>query len=274
MTCDACAPYLSELAPGEALSCSSCGATLAALPDDPARPRAFHPGSPAGDLTLLARWLPDLSPRALEPCPVTCGPGHSGPSPGALAGRPDRIDARSRSIARAVAVWRRLRRLVGAGQGADVAVLWTAHALLVDRPEEAAARAGRQAAAVALGGAPRPLREEWATVARETRHEVRLPPPPPRVLVAGPAAAPLVRVCCLEVGTQAATWGAERLAHLWSPGPVPGALARAAALGFAPASLREVWGHLRSPALRDAAVRAWGEARLAEAEEIYRSAEG
>ena len=42
--------------------------------------------------------------------------------------------------------------------------------------------------------------------------------------------------------------------------------ARALALGFAPAPVRAGWDALRSKALREAAVRAWGEARLALAE--------
>jgi hypothetical protein len=59
----------------------------------------------------------------------------------------------------------------------------------------------------------------------------------------------------------AIVWGAERLAPLWAPSPVPPDLARAAAVGFAPADVRARWERMRGP-LKDAAARSWGEERL------------
>lgn len=204
----------------------------------------WRPGDPAQDLAALVGHLPDLVARS--PVLLRVASWTAGPSAGALAGRPDRID-QDRSHARAVACWRWLRALIAAGEGEAVAVLWCGWAAIPLAIGERGvvlggpAQADRAARAVALGAADGPTREGWRTEAHR-----------------GPS-----------VASRAAAWGAERLGVLWSPAPVPEALGRHLALGFAPSELRERWGGLRSRVVREREVLTWGAERLRAATEVY-----
>lgn len=65
-----------------------------------------------------------------------------------------------------MAVWQHLRAMVARGDGAAVALLWTAWALapVVDDPRR---DLRARVEAVALGAAPRALRQDWRTRAKE-----------------------------------------------------------------------------------------------------------
>lgn len=242
------------------------------------------------DIPRIVRWLPDLVPRS--PALVRVASFTAGPSATALDGRPDRIDA-APGFGHAVEDWARLRRIVAAGHGDDVAVLWTAHAALdVLFDDHGVADHGprhraRQQEAVALGAASPSSRRAWRLAAQERRRVVGYETTHYVVTQWGrpaegdePEVEPVTRkILCRHVeqvgadgpSVEAAAerWGTELLALIWSPAPVPFVLARALALGFAPAAPRAAWEALRSPALREAAVRSWGEARLALAEDRW-----
>lgn len=239
------------------------------------------------DLATVVRFLPDLVPRS--PVLVRVASYSAGPSAAAFDGRPDRIDAGT-GFSRAVRAWAHLRDLVRAAAAEDVAILWTAHAALDARVDDhgaveaGPARRARQAEAVALGAAPAHLRRVWRLAATERRH-VSAYVAEQEVVVAwgrvatgtSPATETRTRAVThrhLEqsgadgpsVEAQAVQWGTEHLALVWSPAPVPPALARALALGFAPPTERAAWEASRSKALREASARAWGESRLSAAE--------
>lgn len=241
----------------------------------------------SADLARIVRWLPDLVPRS--PALVRVASFTAGPSATALDGRPDRIDA-DPGFGRAVEDLARLRRLISAGHGDDVAALWCAHAALDVRfDEHGVADLGprhraRQQEAVALGAAPSHARRAWRVAAEERRRVAAYVSEQEVVTQWGreathdaPALPTLTRTVVhrhLEqsgadgpsVVTSAERWGTELLSVIWSPAPVPPALARALAIGFAPSETRMAWEALRSPALREAQMRSWGEGRLADAE--------
>lgn len=246
----------------------------------------------SNDLANVVRWLPDLVPRS--PALVRVASFTAGPSASALDGRPDRIDA-APAFSRAVDDWARLRRLIVAGLAEDVAVLWCAHAALDVRVDEHGVAASgpehraRQAEAIALGSAPPHLRRAWRTAAAERRRVAAYVAEQEVVTQWGreatetePALPTLTRTLVHRhieqsgadgpsVEASAERWGAEHLALVWSPAPVPPALARALALGFAPPETRTRWQSIRSSVLRDSESRAWGEARLSRAEDRWRS---
>lgn len=241
----------------------------------------------SADLANVVRWLPDLVPRS--PALVRVASFTAGPSASALDGRPDRIDS-APAFSRAVDDWARLRRLIAAGLAEDVAVLWCAHAALDVRVDEHGVAASgpehraRQQEAVALGAASSILRRAWRHTAAERRRVAAYVAEQEVVTQWGSAATATepareaitrtIRHHHLEqsgadgpsVEASAERWGAEHLALVWAPAPVPPALARALSLGFAPPEVRAVWETCRSKVLREATMRSWGGERLLVAE--------
>lgn len=138
------------------------------LPAPPPEPVSIDDAGRA--IANLLRWLPDLSPRS-GPL-VRDGVRVETPAT-ALDGRPDRLDERSRQVNAAVRAWQRLRAMVAAGDGRHAAVLWAAHAGVVELHDAEGRRIGgpaqraRQVAAVALGCASRTQRDGWREAARE-----------------------------------------------------------------------------------------------------------
>ncbi len=245
---------------------------------EPPAPRRWRPGPPAVDLPLLARWLPELLARSPALVRGTGWTGHNGSTAHANGGRLDHIDE-SQGYRRAVDVWRYVRLAIASGRGEVIAALWTAHALapcLTDPRHQLSATH----TAVALGAAPRVVREEWRTRSRET-DRTRIVESP-LVLQVGVDEATgerkyreVIRKSTAILSTRgpsfealAIVWGAERLGPLWAPSPVPTLLAHAAAMGFAPPEMRAGWERMRGP-LKDSAARSWGEARLREAAAEY-----
>lgn len=248
-------------------------------------------------LANLLSWLPDLSPRS---GPLVRDGIRVATSATALDGRPDRLDEQSRRVNAAVRAWQRLRAMIAAGEGRHVAVLWAAHAGVVEMHDAEGRRLGgpaqraRVVAAVALGCASGALRREWRGVAAERPVAVAYtsslrPAAVAPIPTAGEASRPHElapdvqdrerRILHIEqqgaqgpgVEAQAVVWGAERLADLWAPGGVPAAEARGFALGFAGVAERARWEVLKVPSVRDAEVAARGEALLRAAEEAWRA---
>lgn len=228
----------------------------------------------ARDLALVVRFLPDLVPRS--PALLRVASYTAGPSASAMGGRPDRLDA-GRGFGHAIRAWEALRRLVRAGSAEDVAVLWSAYAALDVRvddhgvAEKGPAHRARQAEAIATGAAPAHVRRGWRLAAAERRRVAAYVCE--QEVVVGTVTRAITHRHLEQSGADGPTvdasavrWGTEHLSLVWSPAPAPPVLARALALGFAPAPVRAGWDALRSKALREAAVRAWGEARLALAE--------
>ncbi|MDP3220062.1 MAG: hypothetical protein Q8S73_38535, partial [Deltaproteobacteria bacterium] len=218
------------------------------LPAPPPEPVSIDDAGRA--IANLLRWLPDLSPRS-GPL-VRDGVRVETPAT-ALDGRPDRLDERSRQVNAAVRAWQRLRAMVAAGEGRHAAVLWAAHAGVVELHDAEGRRIGgpaqraRQVTAVALGCASRTQRDAWREAAAERPTVVgymsRIEPA--AVAPIPTAGTPSVRhelaagvqdrerwVRHLEqrgaegpsVDAQAAAWGAERMADLWAPGAAPAAV--------------------------------------------------
>ena len=325
-TCALCAESAARhAATGDPYVCDACGTVHAALdfrwPDDPREGRtsivqaasplvaevrpAARAGSPVHEqlaneavdraINNLLRWLPDLSPRS---GPLVRDGVRVSTSATALDGRTDRVDGQSRQVAAAVRTWRRLRAMIAAGEGAEVAVLWAAHAGVVEQHDAEGHRLGGptqrtlQVTAVALGCASGALRREWKLVAAERPRVVAYTS---SVRPAGVAPVPTMgkvserhevaegmqdrerRILHIEqqgaqgpsVEAQAVAWGAERLADLWAPGAVSPAEARRFALGFASGEERARWERLKVPSVRDAEVCARGEALLRAAEERW-----
>lgn len=258
---------------------------LAPLPLPETTPRApWRPTSPESDLVGLARALPDLSARS----PALQRSG--GQRSVVTDGRGDRLDARSRELARAVNTWCHARALCLAGHGADVAVLWGAYvvtATLYDRhglPLAMTAQHRARCLAVALGAASGPLRESWKSAASVKRGEKILRTSISRLVhqrdreghitSSTVQTAPVVhRLLTGDVPVslehQAVTWGREHLDDLWSPHTVPAAHARGLALGWAPGTERSRWEAL-GRAVRDLERVAWGERRIREAAAVWR----
>lgn len=186
----------------------------------------------------------------------------------------------------------RLRGLARGGREAEAAaaVLWAAYALTplvlakgaaADGPVQHAARCS----AVALGAAAGVTRRAWRALAAEAptlRERVHLVVDYERE--EGGAVGAERRVAEMKVRTvsgargpavdaSAVSWGAERLAPLWSPGAPPPSVARAAALGWAPAAQRAEWEALRG-VMREAAVVAWGDRALRAADAAWRGEDG
>ncbi len=232
--------------------------------------RPWRPGSPARDIPLLARWLPELLARSPALVRGTGSFGHNGSSASAHGGRLDHIDE-SQGFRRAVEVWRYLRALIAAGRGEVVATLWTAYAL-AETCDDARRQLSATHAAVALGAAPRVVRDGWRLRASETDHSrviestLELPDgldtaghPKTREVIRRHRAIVSTRGPSFEV--QAIAWGAERLGPLWAPSPVPPAVSRQVAMGFASPGTRAKWEGMRST-VREGAARSWGEAWL------------
>lgn len=258
---------------------------LSPLPSPEPSPRApWRPTSPESDLVGLARALPDLSARS----PVLQRSG--GQRSVVTDGRGDRLDARSRELARAVATWSHARALCLAGHGADVAVLWGAYVvvpMLYDKHGLALPMAQQHRArclAVALGVASGPLRESWKSAAKASRGEKLLRTTLARVvhqrdreghiIATTVQTAPVVHRLLtgdvpVSVERQAVTWGREHLADLWRPREVPAEHARGLALGWAPGTERSRWEGL-GRAVRDLERAAWGERRVREAAAVWR----
>ena len=307
-TCPACsiARALAEAA-GETMRCRGCltlwviDGTDADAPEDagsepaataptttPDAKRPSHVGkrppfrlaSPARDLPLLARWLPELLARSPALVRNTGTPGHSGSSASAHSGRLDYIDD-SVGYRRAVEVLRYLRAAIAAGQGETVAILWTGYALAqgtdaTDLDVAAARELAARFASVALGAAPTALREDWHKRAAETDRTRTVESPLTLTRVEGIGVEKvfthrevtrrhkaILSTKGPPLDSLAAAWGAEKLGPLWAPGPVPVTLALGAAMGFAPPMLRAQWAKMKA-ALRDGSARAWGEATLRE----------
>lgn len=240
----------------------------------------FRLAAPARDLPLLARWLPELLARSPALVRNTGTPGHSGSSASAHSGRLDYIDD-SPGYRRAVEVLRYLRAAIADGAGETVAILWTGYALAqgtdaTDIDVAAARELAARHAAVALGAAPTALRETWRERAAETDRTRTVESPLTLTTIEGIGVdkvfthREVTRRHKAILSTKgpplealAAAWGAEKLAPLWAPGPVPVALALGAAMGFAPTSLRAQWSRMKGP-LRDGSARAWGEVTLRE----------
>lgn len=237
----------------------------------PRTPRPWHPDAPARDIPLLARWLPELLARSPALVRGTGSFGHNGSTSSAHGGRLDHIDE-SQGFRRAVEVWRYLRALNAAGRGETVATLWTAYALAptCEDPRRQLAAAHE---AVALGAAPRVVRDGWRLRAAETDRtrtvHSTLVLPNGFEEVEGrqvPKHREVTRTHTAILSTRgpsfdalAAAWGAERLGPLWAPTPVPALLARQVATGFVSGETRAKWEGMRTT-VRDGAVRSWGEA--------------
>lgn len=280
-------------APGARLSSPDPLAHRVTLPAPPPAPLSIEDAGAA--IANLLAWLPDLSPRS---GPLVRDGIRVATSATALDGRPDRLDEQSRRVNAAVRAWRRLRAMIAAGDGLHAAVLWAAHAGVVELHDAQGRRLGgpaqraRVVAAVALGCASTSQRRDWKESAAErpsvvgymSRIEPAAVAPIP---TAGEAS---VRhevpegmqdrarwVRHLEqrgaqgpsVEAQAVAWGAERMADLWAPGRPPESLARGFALGFASGEERARWESLKVPSVRDAEVAARGEALLRAAEEAW-----
>ncbi len=155
-------------APGARLSSPDPLAHRVTLPAPPPAPLSIEDAGAA--IANLLAWLPDLSPRS---GPLVRDGIRVATSATALDGRPDRLDEQSRRVNAAVRAWRRLRAMVAGGDGLHAAVLWAAHAGVVELHDAEGRRLGgpaqraRVVEAVALGCAGKVLRGEWKEVARE-----------------------------------------------------------------------------------------------------------
>lgn len=256
-------------------------------------PQPLSIDDPGAAIANLLAWLPDLSPRS---GPLVRDGIRVATSATALDGRPDRLDEQSRRVNAAVRAWRRLRAMIAGGDGLHAAVLWAAHAGVVELHDAEGRRLGgpvqraRVVEAVALGCASGVQRREWREVARERPmavaytselHPAYASPVPeadgeqPRD-DGRPSARPR-RILHIEqqgaqgpgAEAQAVAWGVERMADLWAPGRPPEALARGFALGFAGVEERARWEALKVPSVRDAEVAALGERILRAAEEAW-----
>lgn len=236
----------------------------------PRAPRSWRPDAPARDIPLLARWLPELLARSPALVRGTGWTGHNGSTASAHGGRLDHIDESS-GYRRAVEVWRYLRALIAAGRGEVVATLWTAYAL-AETCDDARRQLSATHAAVALGAAPRVVRDGWRLRASETDHsrviESTLELPDGLDAAGHPKTRAVIRRHRAIVSTQgpsfevqATAWGAERLGPLWAPSPVPSELARQVATGFVSLETRKKWEGMRTT-VREGAARSWGEAWL------------
>jgi hypothetical protein len=163
-----------------------------------------------------------------------------------------------------------------------VALLWTAWAAAPVTGDPGRDHRAR-VEAVALGAAPRALRQDWRARAAEPGR-VRVVEAPHTVVTGRDAEGEAItrRVVMRStaiVSTQgpavralAAAWGEERLRMLWAPARVPGELAEGVALGWAEAAQRAAWEATRG-AVRDRAVEAWAEGEMREAGGNYQKSE-
>lgn len=183
--------------------CADCGERYLPAPFPAA---GWRPGEPAADLRLLARWLPAMDARS--PALARVGwSGHNGASGSARGGRLDHVDERSAEFGRAVAVWQHLRAMVARSDGAAVALLWTAWALapVVDDPRR---DLRARVEAVALGAAPRTLRQDWRARSREVGR-VRVVASPHTVITGrGEDGAPVLREVVRRSAAIVSTQGA------------------------------------------------------------------
>ena len=259
-----------DAAPPDAAPQPDTSGDVQSLISAPRALRLWRPGSPARDIPLLARWLPELLARSPALVRGTGSFGHNGSSASAHGGRLDHIDE-SQGFRRAVEVWRYLRALNAAGRGEAVATLWAAYALAptCEDPRRQLAAAHE---AVSLGAAPRVVREGWRLRAAETdrtrtvRSTLVLPDgfeevdgrqvPKHREVIRVSTA--ILSVKGPSFDALAAAWGAERLGPLWAPTPVPPLLARQVATGFVSPETRAKWEGMRT-SVRDGAARSWGE---------------
>jgi hypothetical protein len=227
----------------------------------------------ARDIPLLVRWLPELLARSPALARATGSPGHNGSGASAHGGRLDHIDE-SRAYSRAVETCRYLRACVAADQGASVATLWTAYALVPEFDDARRQHAAR-CEALAFGAAPKVLRAQWRErVAERDRFSLVKAPLSLTMgfeAVDGRSAAlhrEVTRTSAAILSTkgpsfdaQATRWGAEHLAVLWAPAGVPEAIANAVAMGFASAAERSSWDGMRR-GLRESSMRSWAERLL------------
>ncbi len=227
----------------------------------------------AHDIPLLVRWLPELLARSPALARATGSPGHNGSSASAHGGRLDHIDS-SRGYCRAVEVCRHLRACVAEGHGREVAILWTAYALVPERDDATRLHAAR-CEALAFGAAPKALRALWRERAAERDRFALVKAP--LVLTIDVVSAEgarglehreVTRTSMAILSTrgpsfesQAARWGAEHLALLWVPASVPEDVARVVAMGFAAAKDRASWEGTRQT-LRACAIRSWAESMI------------
>jgi hypothetical protein len=254
--------------------CADCG--RAHLPGDDGS--AWRPRDPAREIALLVRWMPAMDARSSALARVGWS-GHNGASGHANGGRMEAVDARSWAFTEAVCVWKHLRAMVARGEGRAVALLWTAWAAASVTGDPGRDHKAR-VEAVALGAAPRAMRQDWRTRAAEPAR-VRVVEAPHTVVTGRdaegePVARRVVMRSTAIVSTQgpavralAAAWGEERLRMLWAPARVPGELAEGVALGWAEAAQRAAWEATRG-SVRDRAVEAGGEGEMRGAGGMYR----
>lgn len=204
---------------------------------------------------------------------------------------------RERRLSVALAALRRVHELIDAGHGGAVVQLWGLWGVLaplVDAngiPDYGPHDHARRLDALALGCAPRTSRQQWRELAARRRvvHDLsrRLPRrtlhvwdgAQRRMVDTGEEVGAAPRVVHtlttgehpIAVDVSAAAWGRELLAPLWPQARTPPAdLARALALGWAPADLRAGWEAIGTKVVRESLVRAWAGELLERAAATWR----